>query len=216
MQNEFIKKMTLDSDIFDQLRTDFNFVLQRLIGNMLEKESNDGSMTLKLDISLDNEYIPNFDENVDGETREIHKPKFKHKVTSSVQIKDEKSGNMDSEMELVMDENGCYVLKPIANTTQRTIFDNDFQKKDQSKADVAAEEEAALPGRKVIGLPGQVSDPDVIDVPPEEVKEAPPEETPEEDAGEETQGDNSTEELEDATDALFNDDYNYDDPEEEE
>ena len=216
MQNEFIKKMTLDSDIFDQLRTDFNFVLQRLIGNMLEKESNDGSMTLKLDISLDNEYIPNFDENVDGETREIHKPKLKHKVTSSVQIKDEKSGNMDSEMELVMDENGCYVLKPIANTTQRTIFDNDFQKKDQSKADVATEEEAALPGRKVIGLPGQVSDPDVIDVPPEEVKEAPPKETPEEDAGEETQGDNSTEELEDATDALFNDDYNYDDPEQEE
>ncbi len=216
MQNEFIKKMTLDSDIFDQLRTDFNFVLQRLIGNMPEKESNDGSMTLKLDISLDNEYIPNFDENVDGETREIHKPKFKHKVTSSVQIKDEKSGNMDSEMELVMDENGCYVLKPIANTTQRTIFDNDFQKKDQTKGDAATEEETALPGRNVIGLPGQVSDPDVIDVPPEDVKEAPPEETPEEVTGEETQGDNSAEELEDATDALFNDDYNYDDPEEEE
>nr|DAE92158.1 MAG TPA: hypothetical protein [Myoviridae sp. ct5xZ3] len=162
MQEEFIKKMTLDSDIFDQLRTDANFVLQRLIGNMLEKESDEGTMTLKLEISFDNEFIPNYDKNVDGETREIHKPKFKHKITSSVQIKDEKSGNMDSEMELVMDENGCYVLKPIANTEQRSLFDDDFQDEKENETE-EQDDSTALPGRKIMGLPGEVSDPGVID-----------------------------------------------------
>ena len=221
MQEEFIKKMTLDSDIFDQLRTDANFVLQRLIGNMLEKESDEGTMTLKLEISFDNEFIPNYDKNVDGETREIHKPKFKHKITSSVQIKDEKSGNMDSEMELVMDENGCYVLKPIANTEQRSLFDDDFQDEKENETE-EQDQTTALPGRKIMGLPGEVSDPGVIDVEATEITEAP--------------GENDQEEPADATGALFDDEfdpkdlpfaddgednndddgYSYDDPAEEE
>lgn len=221
MQEEFIKKMTLDSDIFDQLRTDANFVLQRLIGNMFEKESDEGTMTLKLEISFDNEFIPNYDKNVDGETREIHKPKFKHKITSSVQIKDEKSGNMDSEMELVMDENGCYVLKPIANTEQRSLFDDDFQDEKENETE-EQDDSTALPGRKIMGLPGEVSDPGVIDVEATEITEAP--------------GENDQEEPADATGALFDDEfdpkdlpladdgednndddgYSYDDPAEEE
>lgn len=73
------------------------------------------------------EFIPNYDPNVKGESREISKPQFKHKVTSAVKISDEKSGNLNNEMEMVMDEEtGCYVLQPIANTQQRTIFDSDF------------------------------------------------------------------------------------------
>ena len=63
--------------------------------------------------------IPNYDPKVEGESRKINKPSFKHKVTSTVQIKDEKAGSMDTEMELAFDEDsGEYVLQPVANTAQ--------------------------------------------------------------------------------------------------
>lgn len=159
MDREFIKELRLDGELFSQVRDDFNFVLQRLLGNMQEKGAAVRALTLKLEIDFDTDRILNFDPSVEGETREINKPRFKHKITSTVQIKDEKGGNMDTEMELVMDEEtGYYVLQPVANTSQRTIFDNDFAKVSSEKAEHADPdeylEENALPGRKVAGLPG--------------------------------------------------------------
>ena len=125
--NDFDKKLDFDSDTFENMKHDMNFVLQRLLGNMIEKQSNEGSMTIKIDVTMVKEFIPNYDPNIKGESREISKPQFKHKVTSAVKITDEKGGNLNNEMEMVMDEEtGCYVLQPIANTQQRTIFDSDF------------------------------------------------------------------------------------------
>ena len=92
--DDFAKNLDLDSDTFEEMKKNFNFVLQRLLGNMEEKQSREGSLTLKLDITLASEFIPNYDPEVQGETREIHKPSFKHKITSVVKINDEKSGNM--------------------------------------------------------------------------------------------------------------------------
>ena len=125
--NDFDKKLDFDSNTFENMKHDMNFVLQRLLGNMIEKQSNEGSMTIKIDVTMVKEFIPNYDPNIKGESREISKPQFKHKVTSAVKITDEKGGNLNNEMEMVMDEEtGCYVLQPIANTQQRTIFDSDF------------------------------------------------------------------------------------------
>ena len=125
--NDFDKKLDFDSDTFENMKHDMNFVLQRLLGNMIEKQSNEGSMTIKIDVTMVKEFIPNYDPNIKGESRETSKPQFKHKVTSAVKITDEKGGNLNNEMEMVMDEEtGCYVLQPIANTQQRTIFDSDF------------------------------------------------------------------------------------------
>lgn len=119
--NDFDKKLDFDSDTFENMKHDMNFVLQRLLGNMIEKQSNEGSMTIKIDVTMVKEFIPNYDPNIKGESREISKPQFKHKVTSAVKITDEKGGNLNNEMEMVMDEEtGCYVLQPIANTQQRT------------------------------------------------------------------------------------------------
>lgn len=121
--NDFDKKLDFDSDTFENMKHDMNFVLQRLPGNMIEKQSNEGSMAIKIDVTMVKEFIPNYDPNIKGESREISKPQFKHKVTSAVKITDEKGGNLNNEMEMVMDEEtGCYVLQPIANTQQRTIF----------------------------------------------------------------------------------------------
>lgn len=128
MDKDFEKRLDFDSDTFEDMKHDMNFVLQRLIGNMQEKGTNEGSMTLKIDVTMVKEFIPNYDPDVQGETREISKPQFKHKVTSAVKINDEKSGNLNNEMELYMDEEtGVYKLRPIANTSQRSIFDSDFQ-----------------------------------------------------------------------------------------
>ena len=131
MSEDFEKRLDFDSDTFEEMKKDMNFVLQRLIGNMQEKGTNEGSMTLKIDVTMVKEYIPNYDPDIKGESREVSKPQFKHKVTSAVKINDEKSGSFNNEMELVMDdETGVFKLVPIANTAQRSIFDSDFQQQE--------------------------------------------------------------------------------------
>lgn len=128
MDKEFEKRLDFDSDTFEEMKRDMNFVLQRLIGNMQEKGSDEGSMALKIDVTMVKEFIPNYDPDIKGESREISKPQFKHKVTSVVKINDEKSGTLNNEMELVMDEEtGVFKLIPVCNTAQRSIFDSDFQ-----------------------------------------------------------------------------------------
>lgn len=103
--NDFDKKLDFDSNTFENMKHDMNFVLQRLLGNMIEKQSNEGSMTIKIDVTMVKEFIPNYDPNIKGESREISKPQFKHKVTSAVKITDEKGGNLNNEMEMVSRSN---------------------------------------------------------------------------------------------------------------
>ena len=209
--SDYVKHLNFESDTFSDMKRDMNFVLQRLLGNMQEKGATEGSMTLKVDISLTNEYIPNYDPEVEGESRKISKPKFKHKVTSAVQTKDEKSGNLDTEMELTFDEeSGEYVMQPVANTEQRTIFDKDFQDNMNSPEQEEEGKSAGIPQ-----LPGPEED-NVIDGDYKEVEDS---------AGPED-ADREDEEIEDITDEIMKDmesgleeeedtdDYDYDDPEE--
>lgn len=214
MDKEFEKKLDFDSDTFEDLKKDMNFILQRLVGTMLEKGATEGSMTLKMDVAMIKEFIPNYDPDTKGETREVSKPQFKHKVTSAVKINDDKSGTFNNEMELVMDEEtGVYVLTPIANTSQRSIFDSDFQQQNSDEKCVNDEwsdnEPAVIEGECRPLLPG-TSDEDIVDAEVTPVEE----ETPTED-GEEP-------EAEDITDELLgenqeeDDGYSYDEPEDEE
>lgn len=190
--NDYVKRLDFDSDTFEQMKTDMNFVLQRLLGNMLEKGTNEGNMTIKIEVTMVKEFIPNYDPDVEGESREVSKPQFKHKVTSAVKINDEKSGKYDTEMELVLNEYGVYELRPIANTQQRSIFDSDFKPNYETKED---DEGTIIDGGTTPLLPG----------PNEEDEENEPEY--EEDAGE------LGEDLEDITDKLLGyDAYRYDDP----
>ena len=95
--NDFDKKLDFDSNTFENMKHDMNFVLQRLLGNMIEKQSKEGSMTIKIDVTMVKEFIPNYDPNIKGESREISKPQFKHKVTSAVKITDDILGDADTE-----------------------------------------------------------------------------------------------------------------------
>lgn len=159
--DKFMKALDFDSDTLGNVKRDMNFVLQRLIGNMMEKGSTNGSLTLKIDVSFTQEYIPNYDPKVEGESRKINKPSFKHKVTSTVQITDKKDGNMDTEMELAFDEDsGEYVLQPVANTTQKSIFDSDYKEnlKPENEEESEKEEPKGIPQ---LPGPSEVEDEDV-------------------------------------------------------
>ncbi len=212
MNEEFEKRLDFDSDTFEEMKKDMNFVLQRLIGNMQEKGTNEGSMTLKIDVTMVKEFIPNYDPDIKGETREVSKPQFKHKVTSAVKINDEKSGAFNNEMELVMDEEtGVFKLVPIANTAQRSIFDSDFQQQssEQENGDDSAGSNA-IEGKTIPRLPGPNDEGEVIDGDFREVDAA------ETDPGEDTESE-TEEELDDITDELLGpddskDDYRYEEP----
>lgn len=218
MSGDFEKRLDFDSDTFEEMKKDMNFVLQRLIGNMQEKGTNEGSMTLKIDVTMVKESIPNYDPEIKGETREISKPQFKHKVTSAVKINDEKSGSFNNEMELVMDKDtGIFKLVPIANTSQRSIFDSDFQQQDKD-GESEGEEPAgsnAIEGKSVPLLPGPDNSGGVIDGEYREVdaETGETESNPEPEPGEG---------LEDITDELLggeepetgeDDGYGYEEPE---
>lgn len=213
MSEDFEKRLDFDSDTFEEMKKDMNFVLQRLIGNMQEKGTNEGSMTLKIDVTMEKEFIPNYDPDIKGETREVSKPQFKHKVTSDVKINDKKSGSFNNEMELVMDEEtGVFKLVPIANTAQRSIFDSDFRQKssEQESGNDNSIGSNAIEGRDILRLPGPNNEGEVIEGDFREVDAA---ETEQEDATGEPK-----EELEDITEELLGSDnsedgYGYEEPE---
>lgn len=191
--NDFEKELNFDSDTFCDMKKDMNYILQRLLGNMIEKSSKEGSLTVKIDVILGKEQIPDYGPDTDGEYREISKPLFKHTITSVVKINDKVNGILNPGMELVMDEEtGCYVLQPIANTTQRTMFDADFmEKQDQDDKD----------NNKIIE--GSYIETDVRPALP---------------GPSEAEGPGEEEDLEDITDDILGDDekdgYDYEDPEE--
>lgn len=229
MMDEFARKLDFDSDTFSDLKRDMNFVLQRLLGNMLDSETTEGSMTLKIDVNLVEEWVPNYDPKVQGESRKVSKPQFKHKVTSAIKINDEKSGNMNNEMELYFDdETGTYQMRPIANTTQRSIFDADFREASEGDQkcvnDADAEDgQNVIEGATFAALPGPTaeSEEDIVDV--EETKTVDAEvidgkvvvegDTVVDDEAEPEDAEDITDELMGGDDAE-GDDYQYDDPEE--
>lgn len=216
MSEDFEKRLDFDSDTFEEMKKDMNFVLQRLIGNMQEKCTSEGSMTLKIDVTMIKEFIPNYNPDIEGKTREISKPQFKHKVTSNVKINDEKSGSFNNEMELVMDEDtGIFKLVPIANTSQRSIFDADFQQqeKDRERESEKSAGSNAIEDKGIPMLPGPDNSGEVIDGEYREVEAEEPESNSELEQGED---------LEDITDKLLGeeepgngegDGYYYEEPE---
>lgn len=144
------KELRIETETFDKLRRDADIVLQRALGTMKEKESMDGKVTITIDIKLVPEFIPNYDPEIEGETRKILKPKFDHKVTSAINIKNEEKGSVNPEMAMVWDEDKQeYVLAYVNNTEQRSIFDTDFQE----VMNTSEEEEPEVPL-----LEGEVAD----------------------------------------------------------
>ena len=121
MQKDTIA-LTLESEIFNELKENFNAVLQKTLINMESKESEQAELTMKLKISLTNDTAPDFSEVKYRAEREIIRPTFTHKISSVMQTKCEKSGEVIGDYELVWDKDGGkYIMRPIDNG-QMTMF----------------------------------------------------------------------------------------------
>lgn len=151
---EYEQSLHISDSAFDGMREDADHVLQRLIKNMVEKDSLEGKVTITIDVTLEQEFIPNRDPEIEGETRRVLTPKLSHKVGSVMQIKNEVKGDKNCDgSELVWDkEKGEYVLRPIMKTDQMTIFDAEFR--DVYEEEENEDEQPALEGRRIAALPG--------------------------------------------------------------
>lgn len=114
--------LTIESDTFNGLKTDFDHVLRKTLKNMEQKDSEQAELTLKLKISLEKDSVPDFSKS-DDTMRNIVCPTFAHKISSVMQIKCVKNGEFGGDYELVWDEEaGDYVMRPI-DDGQGSLFD---------------------------------------------------------------------------------------------
>lgn len=142
MQIQNWEEITMDSETFAQVRENFDMLLQRLFQKMQQNNSDEGNISLKVDVNMIDDYIPG----EDGATRRISKPVLKHKITTTVPVKDSMDGKKDAGMELVYDEElKRYVLKYVSVGGQRSIFDDDYQEVLNGTGEVINEEPLALP-----------------------------------------------------------------------
>lgn len=167
------KDIYLESEIFQEARDNFNVALQKLLKTMTDKDVSEGNISLGIDLRLVSEYIPT---NALGggtgeaETRLTHKPIIDHKVTTKLTLKNELKGTYTSQMELVYDEDlKKYVLKPVINTAQRSIFDSDYEQ--NLKGDAETDDgQKAIEGQEQLALPDKQEDGGIIDVDATEIE----------------------------------------------
>ena len=124
----YVQTLHFGEDALQPVLTDADFTLQRLLRNMIAKNSMAGTLNIRIDIELIPDQIENYDPAIAGNTRKILIPQLSHKIGSVMQIKDESKGSRKYDgYELVLDEErGEYVLKPL-DTAQQSIFDGDYQ-----------------------------------------------------------------------------------------
>lgn len=210
------QSLHINDSAFESMRADADRVLQRLLKNMVEKDSLEGKVTITIDVSLIQEYIPNRDPNIEGETRRTLTPKLSHKVGSVMQIKNEAKGDTNYDgMEMVWDdERKEYVLRPVANTEQMTIFDADFRCVNDEEGEAGGEEgQPALEGRMVAALPGPIEDAEYREVGEDATEEADgEEEVVEEPAAEEDMSDEFGGMPEPLPFTEGDDEYDYEEP----
>lgn len=193
------QEITLGSESFEQARNNFDLLLQKLFQKMEQNASDEGKITLVVNIKMDTEFVP--DPN-GGTARRVSKPVLKHKINTEVPVKDSFDGQRDTGMELAYDDElKRYVLKYVSDGAQASIFDPEYSDVINGTAE-EIRETPALPGESRI-LEGPVletseseqnGDSDVIDAEYREV------------TGQE--GENG---ADGDTEATEDDDYSYED-----
>jgi len=117
-------EMTLESDVFNAMKSDFNKLLRKTLSTMLQKEGEKAELKLSLKISLTQGEARDFEEARYEAQRDVILPKFEHKISTVMQYKDELSGFVGgAEYELVWDKGKSeYVMRPIKDG-QMDIFE---------------------------------------------------------------------------------------------
>lgn len=117
--------LSLNGETFASLKSDFDAILERTLGNMTMKGADEATITIKLGVSLTKTTVPS-----GGALRDVTKPTFKHDISSVMQVKDKMSGQLSGNMELVWDADlQQYVLRPI-DDGQTSMFDQEADQGD--------------------------------------------------------------------------------------
>lgn len=117
--------LTIESDTLNAFKSDFNQMLRKLLSTMESQEAEEGTLNAKIVVKLMKDTARDYQANGYDGTREITTPTFTHKVGISMQFKDEKSGTLGGNYEMVWDrELGAYVMVEI-NNGQTSIFDEE-------------------------------------------------------------------------------------------
>lgn len=165
-------ELTLDSETFEGLRRSFDIVMQRLMRSMTETNSDEAKITIGVDVKLDTEFIPDYVDGKQNGGRDVRKPSFKHKVSSSIKVKDEASGNNNTEMELVYDEETkTYILKPVLGGEQMTM--DDYLRRQSNSQDVEQDNGQKLLEAHTPELPGPTDEVVIEDAEFREIKDEP-------------------------------------------
>lgn len=124
--NKSAYALNLNSDAFNAFKSDFDAILKKTLNTMLQKESESAELTAKIKITLTPGTAPDLEISAYHADREITSPKFNHKISSVMQIKDEKSGYVGgNDFELVWDrEKGDYIMRAVKDA-QRSLFEDD-------------------------------------------------------------------------------------------
>ena len=190
------EEMKIESDVFQQARDNFNLYLQRLFDGMKKNNSSEGSITLKVDINMEMDFVSDGQ----GGTTEINKPVLKQKVAIAVPLKDHIDSKKDTGMNLVWDEElRRFVLRYINEGGQKTLFDPDYEENLHGE-NSDPDESAMLPG-PTNALPdnGGAIDADFTEVNEQDEENTEP--TEKEAPGSDTE----------ASDSTGDNDYEYDD-----
>lgn len=135
------QEITMESETFSKIRESFNLLLQRLFQKMEQNHSDEGAITLKVNLSISTDFIPDGN----GSSREVHKPVLKYKIDTQVPVKDGFDGKNDTGMELVYDDElKRYVLKYVSEGGQQSIFDPEYANVVNGEATIV-DEQPALP-----------------------------------------------------------------------
>lgn len=133
-------EITLESDAFNAMKSDFNQLLRKTLSTMLQKEGEKAELKLSLKITLAQGETRDYEEVRYEAQREVIYPKFEHKISTVMQYKDELSGFVGgAEYELVWEKGkGQYVMRPIKDG-QIDIFE--CSKQDDEEFDYSDYEE---------------------------------------------------------------------------
>lgn len=123
------QKLNIESSIFENMRANANDILQQLVRSMAEKNSLSGTMNIKINLELNPDTIPVFENGVHTGIKTVIMPRIDHQISYSMKIDGKAKGSsIFNDMEVTLDDEGIdYVLRPIANTEQASIFDDEYQ-----------------------------------------------------------------------------------------
>ena len=112
--------LSLSSDTFSMLKEQFDRILNNTIGNMQMRGAKDATITLKLMVSTEDAI-----RTTPAGAIDVIVPKFKHDISSVMQVKDKASGELVGDYQLVWDEDEeKYVMREIDNG-QMDLFDDE-------------------------------------------------------------------------------------------